>query len=314
MSLTVRQAMAHHIAAWEGGFQNYSWDPGNYVNGRLIGTMRGVTPAILAAHRGIDPATVTVAMMQSVTLGEACDIAETRFYRGTGLDLLPWGPATDVLVDIGWGSGPRQAVIFAQRLAGVNADGAIGPVTVAAYTAWVARVGWEQAVREVHRVRMDFYRLLGRQNPAQFGPPQLGWKNRADSCLPGTAWWGKWQPLPPTPDAPDTQPLARPAEYALPTAEEGAGKSPLASKTAWLTGGAAVVSGGTVASDVASLADTVQSAASAGYTASGALGAIKGVIGSSALPWLLLLVVAGVLGYVCWRYVRKARSGQVIVQ
>lgn len=220
---TPRDSLKHTIAKWEGLFQAYTWDPGNYVtmpNGtsRLVGTMRGVTPAVLAAHRGLRPWEVTEAIMQSVTLDEAAEIGEMRFYRGTGLDLLPWGPATDVLVDIGWGSGPKQAILFAQRLAGEHDDGVVGPLTVAAYTRWVASVGWEQAVREVHRIRMDFYRLLGRQNPAKYGPPQPGWKNRADWMLPESAeWWAPWQAdMPQLPMPPAELPRPLPAEETAP--------------------------------------------------------------------------------------------------
>lgn len=220
---TPRDQIKRTIAKWEGLFQAYTWDPGNYVtmpNGtsRLVGTMRGVTPSVLAAHRGIPAWQITEGIMRSVSEDEAADIGFTRFYKGTGLDLLPWGPATDVLMDIGWGSGPRQAILFAQRLAGVRDDGVVGPLTIASYTRWVAAVGWEQAVREVHRVRMDFYRLLGRQNPAKFGPPQPGWKNRADWMLPESAeWWSHWKAdMAPLPVPPMEQPKALPPEDSAP--------------------------------------------------------------------------------------------------
>lgn len=193
MGLTVREAMSHHIAAWEGLYQADPRDKGNWVAGRNLGTMRGVTPAVLAQHRGVPASSLTAADMQSVTLDEAADIAVTRFYNGTGLDKLEWCPPTDVLVDIGWGSGPRQAILFAQRLAGVKDDGAVGPQTIAAYKAWLARVGDEMAVREVHRIRLTFYRNLAEQNPVNYGTFLQGWTNRANSCLPGTAWWRKWK-------------------------------------------------------------------------------------------------------------------------
>lgn len=188
---TPREEIARAIVRWEGLFQAQPQDAGNYVNGRLVGTMRGVTPAVLAAHRGVPGVTITEAEMRSVTLEEAAEIGATRFYQGTGLDLLPWGPATAALVDVGWGSGPRQAVLFAQRLSGAQADGRVGPETVAKYGNWVRDVGWEAATRAVNKMRRDFYTLIISRNPA-WEIYRKGWNNRADWMLPEGEWWAPW--------------------------------------------------------------------------------------------------------------------------
>lgn len=228
---TPRESILRTIRRWEGVYGNQAWDPGNWVtmpNGtrQLLGTKFGVTPAALAAHRGKQPWQMTVADMKAMPIEEAGDIGEMMFYRGTGIDQLPWGPATDVLMDIGWGTGVPQAVKLMQRLVGVNADGRIGPLTIEAYKRWVAKIGWEQAVRELHRVRMDFYRLLGRQDPVHFGPPQPGWKNRADwmtpegmpSYKPGE-WWADWKDnIPPLPVAAEIAPKPAPADKQAPVA------------------------------------------------------------------------------------------------
>jgi len=202
--ITPKDGFKRAIERWEGLYQAQPQDAGNWVptpdgSRRLIGTMRGVTPAVLAAHRGIHPWDVTEEMMRSVTLDEAAEIGVSRFYAGTGLDQLPWGPATEALVDCGWGSGPRQAVLFAQRLCGASADGVIGPRTVEAYAAWVAKVGWEQATREVCRVRKAFYDLIIQRNPV-WEMYRRGWYNRAEWMLPNTDWWAHWvADMPPLP-------------------------------------------------------------------------------------------------------------------
>lgn len=103
------------------------------------------------------------------------------------------------------------------------------------------------------------------------------------------------------------------AKKALMSEEAPQPQSLVGSQTAWITGGTAVVTGGSVVGDAMSIADTVQTAASAGYSATGAIGAIKAVLGSTALPWLLLLVVAGVSAYVWWRYRSKVRNGTATV-
>lgn len=291
--MNVRDAMALHIAKWEGLFQNFAWDPGNYVTmpsgqQRLVGTMRGVTPAVLAAHRGVPAHTLTADDMRTVTLAEAADIAVTRFYQGTGLDLLAWGPATDVLVDIAWGSGPRQAIRFAQRLAGVTDDGVVGPLTVAAYNRWVAGIGWEAAVRELHRVRMAFYLELGRQNPAKFGPPQPGWKNRADSMLPRTEWWARWQPLPPLPVAPEAVPPARPVEYALPTPSSEPGR-PVADGTA--------IAGSAGAGTLAQLASAAQQVQSSLFG-----------VPLELVKWVFVGAAAVLAAYAVWRFIKRPKQ------
>lgn len=188
---TPHQELSYAISAWEGLYQADTADEANWVNGRMVGTMRGVTPAVLAAHRGVPVSSLTANDMKTVTLSEAAEIGVMRFYKGTGLDLLPWGPATAALVDIGWGSGPRQAILFAQRLAGATDDGVVGAETIRLYTNWVRKVGWEEATREVHRLRVQFYNLIIARKP-KWEIYRNGWMRRANSMLPGTTWWKPW--------------------------------------------------------------------------------------------------------------------------
>lgn len=220
---TPQEDIRHAILRWEGpvpkgpysdGYMQWlDWDPGNWVTRpdgiRInVGTNYGVTPAVLAAHRGVKPWDITRDVMKALDVEEAAEIGLVRFYKGTGLDLLPWGPATSVLVDIGWGSGPRQAILFAQRLCGTAPDGVVGPLTIASYSKWIADIGWENACNELYKVRQAFYEMLGRQNPRNFGPPQRAWRERAlgfkpDSHPDGIKWWDRWRKnLPPLPIAP----------------------------------------------------------------------------------------------------------------
>lgn len=248
---TPRDCIGYAIDRWEGVYGDQAWDPGNWItmpNGtrQIAGTKYGVTPAALAAHRGKQPWEMTRDIMKAMPREEALDIGETMFYRGTGLDRLAWGPATAVLVDIGWGSGVRQAILFAQRLAGVKDDGVVGPMTVQAYARWVASIGWEKATREVHRVRMAFYIYLGQKDPVHFGPPQPGWKNRADWMLPGGDWWKHWEEMPPLPVAPESPVLPAPPDKQKPVAP-----APEASGGKTIAG---VIGGGGVATTLATTA------------------------------------------------------------
>jgi lysozyme family protein len=291
---TPKEEIARAIVRWEGLFQAQPEDAGNYVNGRLVGTMRGVTPAVLAAHRGVPAVTITEADMRSVTLEEAAEIGATRFYQGTGLDLLPWGPATAALVDVGWGSGPRQAVLFAQRLSGAVADGKVGPKTVAAYGNWIREVGWEEATRAVNRMRRDFYALIISRKP-QWEIYRQGWNNRADWMLPGGEWWKAWaDAMPPLP-----QHVVVAGEV-VPKPVAAAPKP--ASKSRTLKAAATAAAGG-----AATLADKAADGAITEALSAAAAKIVGFASVGGAVMWLAIgLTVAGA-GYAIWRVIRDRR-------
>lgn len=170
------------IARWEGGYESYADDAGNWVTDRMgnridVGTMRGVTPQALAAHRDVAPWTLTPAIMQAVTREEAADIGLKHYYREPHFDRLTWAPATAALLDFGWGAGPGQAAKSMQRLVGVTPDGGVGTQTVAAYNVWHERLGPLTALGALHDMRAAFYREVVDAHPedAKFLP---GWLNR----------------------------------------------------------------------------------------------------------------------------------------
>ena len=116
----------------------------------------------------------------------------THYYAGVGYDRLPWVPATEVWVDIGWGSGPRTSIKHLQRLIGAGDDGVIGPFTIAAYEEWVAGNGHHETVEQTAAWRRDFYRDIVRRRP-QNGIFLRGWLNRANWYTPSNPkWWGTW--------------------------------------------------------------------------------------------------------------------------
>jgi lysozyme family protein len=170
------------IGKWEGGYEAYTDDAGNWVtladgSRRDIGTMRGVTPTALAAWRGVSPASLTANDMKAVTLEEAANIGLANYYHAPRFDLLAWGPAAAALLDFGWGAGPGQAALSLQRLVGVRPDGAVGPETAAAFAAWVIRLGPQRSTEAVHDMRASFYEHLAAIVP---GDRQFlqGWLNR----------------------------------------------------------------------------------------------------------------------------------------
>lgn len=167
------------IKAWEGEYSNDPHDPGNWVNGILIGSKYGVTAQALAHYRKVPVESITLAVMMSLTRDEAADIAVEVFDHEPGFDRLVWAPATAQLLDFGWGSGPGQATISMQRLVGVTADGAIGPHTVAAYAAWLLKLGEQAAADAMLQMRLAFYQMICTQHP-DLARYLQGWTNRAN--------------------------------------------------------------------------------------------------------------------------------------
>lgn len=198
---TPEEGFAHAIGTWEGGFQQFSEDAGNWVRlpdgtRRLIGTNLGVTPGALANHRGVEPATITVQDMKALKVEEAVAIGMAHYYR-VGWERLDYSPAVEVWVDIGWGSGPRTAIKYMQRMIGVGDDGIIGGQTEKAWYDWLYRGEapsldmHARAVKEIAQWRRNFYRRITEIRPANAKFLQ-GWLNRANHYLPGTEWWKEW--------------------------------------------------------------------------------------------------------------------------
>lgn len=185
------------IRAWEGGYQSYREDQGNYVrfpNGTLvdIGTNFGVTPNALAAHRGVLPYTLIADDMKALKIEEAEEIGIKHYFHEPGFDKLPWGPATASSVDFGWGSGPATSIIHLQRLCGAPPDGGIGEITEGLYTKWEASLGWAAATQAIHDDRLRFIDAIIARNPDDEKFRQ-GWYNR-DNWLSqaNKSWWDSW--------------------------------------------------------------------------------------------------------------------------
>lgn len=251
---TPREAAAHAIETWEGLYQDSPVDHGNLIkladgsifppmrsDGRrssapaekrramaakpgsvVIGTMRGVTPDVLARFKNLAPEALTPAIMKATTLEDAVAIWEASYYRGPGFDRLKWCAAVEVFTDIGWGSGPVTAVKMLQRLVGAHPDGMIGPRTVELFNEWVEGREPAGAVTAIADVRVRFYESIVAKDPSQ-RKWLTGWRRRANYYRPTNAiWWSTWTESedvsrPPKPPIEQAEPPARPVE---PTPED----------------------------------------------------------------------------------------------
>lgn len=191
---TPRDCMMVTIARWEGLYGADPQDPGNWIEGRNVGTMRGVTPGAAQAYFKVPASQIDEDFMRSrVTLEVAGDIALAKFYKGW-IDPLTWCAPADVVTDFGWGSGPGQAVKSTERALGVsNPDFAFDPASIGL---WAARLDSDGVVKMlwwVHDWRQAFYDLICRVNPVLL-KYRLGWSNRARWQTPESKeWWSHWQ-------------------------------------------------------------------------------------------------------------------------
>ena len=214
MSPTPHSSFMDSISRWEGEWQADPNDSGNWVvcpTGRkLIGTMRGVTPAALAQHLNLDPCDLYPAFMKDrVTLALAAEIGMKGYYHGPGFDKLRWSPLVAIAADIGWGSGPNRAIKMLQDLIGASADGKIGPRTKAAYDEALADRPMGELVDALTQVRRDFYLRISEPGSKNH-KCRKGWLRRADYYTTSNAeWWSQWAGPVTTPSDPKAAARAR---------------------------------------------------------------------------------------------------------
>lgn len=147
------------VLAHEGGYVNHPKDPGGATN-------HGVTLATLSRWRGRP---VTKAEVAALTRAEAGAIYRAFYWDAVRGDALPSGLDYAVF-DLAVNSGPDRAARLLQRALGVQQDGRIGPVTLAA-----AATDPAAAIRALQRERRAFLERL-----PTWSVFRRGWSRRLD--------------------------------------------------------------------------------------------------------------------------------------
>ena len=159
-----KQLLAH-----EGGFSDDTRDPGNKLpDGRAGSTMLGVTQANWEAHIGHE---VRHDDMRALTGADVEPLYKRKYWDAVHADDLPSGIDFAVF-DMGVNAGPGRSIKLLQSALGVNPDGGIGPMTMAAIQAADALELLEKFSQE----KEAFYRSL-----PTFGTYGNGWLNRIAS-------------------------------------------------------------------------------------------------------------------------------------
>jgi len=142
----------------EGGFVNNPKDPGGMTN-------LGVTRANWQAYLNRD---VTESEMRALTPDIVKPFYKTMYWDKIKGDQLPSG-VDYAAYDLAVNSGTGKAAKFLQEIAGVAADGVIGPKSLEAINA----CNPEQTVEALCDMRMDFLKRL-----STFGTFGKGWSIR----------------------------------------------------------------------------------------------------------------------------------------
>ena len=159
----------------EGGFQDDKEDKGNYLpDGTLVGTHRGITPVTLAAYRKVDPDSITLSDVKSVTEYEAREIYKQDYFYGPKINLLPFKLQPAVL-DMYINSGSTAIKILQKE---VNMpleeqDGVIGPKTLFAIK--VSNI----TPSDYADARIHFYITLSNKKP-KLKKYLKGWVSRSN--------------------------------------------------------------------------------------------------------------------------------------
>lgn len=134
--------MIPFIKKWEGGFANDPDDKGGC-------TMMGVTIATYRKFFGKDK---TCEDLKHITEDEWLEIFRKGYWDCWKADEIKNQSIAQLVVDCGWGSGPKTAIKKVQATLGLKVDGVVGPKTLAALNQapsagvfrklWVMRYNW----------------------------------------------------------------------------------------------------------------------------------------------------------------------------
>ncbi|HEX5865088.1 MAG TPA: glycosyl hydrolase 108 family protein [Casimicrobiaceae bacterium] len=150
------------VFLYEGGFFEHREDRGE-------ATQFGVTVGLLKEWRQDER--LTSEDLRKLTRDEACEIYRTRYWNVLRCDDLPLG--VDLVVfDFGVNAGAGRSAKMLQRVVGAEADGSIGPATVAATKAMSPR----DVVTAMSQQRLEHYR-----NQPAWPTSGKDWTNRTNA-------------------------------------------------------------------------------------------------------------------------------------
>jgi len=147
----------------EGGYQKHPKDSGNYNSaGRLVGTNLGIAAPTYERYLKRPPSEQD---MRTLTVETAKDIYRRLYWDAIRADVID-SEALAISVFDWYVNAGNPAIRYLQRIAGVKADGKMGPVTMRAVNEYIRTVGEKEALRIYTEYRERFYRDLVTKRPS----------------------------------------------------------------------------------------------------------------------------------------------------
>jgi lysozyme family protein len=157
------EAAVEHVLREEGGFQRAQNDSGNWTGGSIgAGTLRGT-------NYGVSAASYPHLDIERLTREQAQQIYRRDYWQAAHCELLPARLRLAVF-DAAVNCGVGRAVRWAQAVAGVDADGKVGPRT---REAWAGLTNVERVVDEFMWLRVMHHARIARPASQQAWLP--GW-------------------------------------------------------------------------------------------------------------------------------------------
>jgi lysozyme family protein len=152
-----------HVKKWEGGLVFFEKE-NQYTNqGIQWTTYRALAPELLGIKNP------TIEGLKNMSLAQAEKFIQYFWNKATFNNSITNQAAANAFFEMFWGGGV-SGIKWLQRVIGVNADGRVGPKTVAAANEFPSSV----LVDEV----MKRYQFLADSNPTRYSFAIRGWRNR----------------------------------------------------------------------------------------------------------------------------------------
>lgn len=161
-----------HILKWEGGYINDSDDLGGP-------TCKGVCFRTFKLFRTRKRLPVpTIEDLKNISDEEFVSILKEMYWDACRADRIESQSVANAIVDWAWNSGTTTAAKEVQKVLGVEADGIIGNITLAAINSWSPLPLFGQ----IQQARIAYLQRICNSRPAN-NKFMRGWLNRVNSLI-----------------------------------------------------------------------------------------------------------------------------------